>query len=89
MADLNGNGERRKPNWPVIIALVGWGGFGLIAWGSISQQVGAHDKRLDKIENAFVSDKDMAQFVNALNTRLGRIEGQLDRLENVFRRPQP
>lgn len=79
MADIP-NGERRKINWPVIIALVGWGGFGLIAWGSISQQVGAHDKRLDKIEAGYIADRDLKAISDPLNSRLSRIETQLDQL---------
>ncbi len=83
------NGDRRKINWTLVIALIGWGGFGLVAWGATTAQVNAHDKRLDKIEASYVSDKDMAALVNALGARLGRIEGQLDRLEHAFRRSQP
>lgn len=81
MADpTNGNGDRRKINWPVIIAMIGWGGFGLIAWGALSQQVGAHDKRLDKIEAGYVAERDLRALADPLADRLRRIETQLDQL---------
>ena len=83
------NGERRQINWPLVVAFVGWGGFGLIAWGSLGQQVAGHDKRLDKIESAYVSDRDMTAMTASLAVRLSRIEGQLDRLESAIRRPAP
>lgn len=91
MADLNGNGERRKINWGVAISLIGWGGFGLIAWGSISQQVGAHDKRLDKIEASYVAEKDLKAISEPVERRLSRIETQLDQLlqRQMRSSPQP
>ena len=83
------NGDRRKINWALVIAFIGWGGFGLVAWGSTTKAVDGHEKRIDKIEASYVSDRDMAQINAALSARLARIEGQLDRIEQVFRRPQP
>ena len=77
--------DRRKINWTLVIALFGWGGFGLVAWGSTTAQVNAHDKRLDRLETSYVSDKDMA----AIGLRLTRIEGELVEMNRYFRRPQP
>lgn len=72
----NGIPERRKINWTVSIALIGWGGFGLVAWGATTATVNAHDKRLERMEAIALTEKDLS----ALNLRLGRIEIQLDRL---------
>lgn len=87
MADQNPREERKRVNWPVAIAMVGWGGFGLIAWGSLNQQVSGHDARLDKIERAYVAEKDLTAISAPLNQRLNRIELQLDQLLQRQMRP--
>lgn len=85
--------DRRRVNWALVstlaLALIGWGGFGLVAWGSTTSQVNAHEKRLEKIEATYVTERDMSSIGQTIDKRLTRIEGQLDRLESNFRRPQP
>ena len=87
MAAENGNGDRRRQWGPLIAAFIGLAVPGLIAWGVTQAQVAAHDKRLDRIESGYVSDRDLRAISEPLNERLRRIETQLDQLLNRSLRP--
>lgn len=83
MTDIAINGAR-KVSWTLVAAVVGWCGLGLVAWGSTTAQVTAHDKRIEKLELTAATDKDLS----GLSLRLSRIEAQLDELLRIRRSPQ-
>jgi hypothetical protein len=73
----NGQAENRRAiNWPLVVALIGWGGFGLVAWGSLMTRVDAHEREIDRLKSTTATERDLRNIDN----RLVRIEHRLDEL---------
>jgi len=100
MAEHNGNGGRRN-GWTGPLVTVGLAAlaaaitYGATSGGTaakveaLSDRVSGQDVRLQEVERTYIRERDLSAISNPINQRLNRIEVQLDRLNENFRRPQP